>query len=109
MRRINSGFSGCSLNSANNRIVPGSAAPVMIFIPQPTANPADRVTVQVFTVSGKKVATLVNNQPWNSIEASLPLLWYGKNGLGKDLGPGLYFIQIRATKYLRTLKVMIVR
>jgi hypothetical protein len=95
--------------AANNRILPGSAAPVMIFIPQPTANPADRVTVQVFTVTGKKVATLINNQPWNSFEASLPLLWYGKNGLGQNLGPGLYFIQIRAPNYRRTLKVMIVR
>lgn len=95
--------------AANNRITPGSANPVMIFIPQPTANPADRVTVQVFTVTGKKVATLINNQPWSSFEASLPLRWYGKNGLGQDLGPGLYFIQIRAPKYLRTLKVMIVR
>ncbi len=95
--------------AANNRIVPGSAAPVMIFIPQPTANPADRVTVQVFTVTGKKVATLINNQPYNSFEASLPLLWYGKNGLGENLGPGLYFIQIRAPNYKRSLKVMIVR
>ncbi len=95
--------------AANNRIVPGSAAPIMIFIPQPTANPADRVTVQVFTVTGKKVATLINNQPYSSFEASLPLLWYGKNGLGENLGPGLYFIQIRAPNYKRSLKVMIVR
>ncbi|MCX7030799.1 MAG: Ig-like domain-containing protein [Spirochaetes bacterium] len=95
--------------AANNKITPTSTEPVTVFIPQPTADPADRVTVQVFTATGKKVATLINNQPWNSFEASLPLLWDGKNDRGEKLGPGLYFIQIRATKYLRTLKVMIVR
>jgi hypothetical protein len=95
--------------AANNRITPSSTDPVTIFIPQPPQGAADKVTVQVFTATGKKVTTLVNNLPWSAFQASLPLTWNGTNGLGEALGPGLYFIQIRATGYLRTLKVMIVR
>jgi hypothetical protein len=98
--------------AANNKITPTSTEPVTIFIPQPPASAGGasaRVTVQVFTATGKKVATLVNNQAWSSFQASLPLEWDGTNGRGEPLGPGLYFIQIRATGYLRTLKVMIVR
>jgi hypothetical protein len=95
--------------AANNKITPTSTEPVTIFIPQPPAGASDRVTVQVFTATGKKIRTLINNQPWNSFEASLPLLWDGTNDRGERLGPGLYFIQIRATKYVRSLKAMIVR
>ena len=67
------------------------------------------MTVQVFTPTGKKVATLVNAQRYSDLEDDLPLLWYGINGRGEDLGPGLYFIRISATKWVRTLKVMVVR
>ena len=95
--------------AANNKIVPGGAQKVTIFIPQPTSNPADKVTVQVFTTTGRRVATLVNNQSYASIAASLPLLWDGTNGKAQRLGPGLYFIRITAPGYSRVLKVMIVR
>jgi hypothetical protein len=95
--------------AANNRIVPGSSAPVTIFIPQPPAGASDKVTVQVFTTTGKRVATLVNAKPYSELLADLPLLWDGTNGRTQKLGPGLYFIRISATGWVRTLKVMIVR
>jgi len=95
--------------AANNRILPGSNDPVKIYIPEPPAGAQDRITVQVFTITGERVATLVNNRPYSQISGSLPLLWYGKNGRNMRLGPGLYFIQIRATNYKRVLKVLIVR
>jgi hypothetical protein len=98
--------------AANNRIQPGVNDHTMIFIPQPPAEvggASARVTVQVFTPTGKRVATLLNNQTWSSFETSLPLAWYGKNGRNEDLGPGLYFIRISAGKWVRALKVMIVR
>ena len=95
--------------AANNRIVPGSSAPVTVFIPQPPAGASDKVTVQVFTTTGKRVATLVNAKPYSELLAELPLLWDGTNGRTQKLGPGLYFIRISATGWVRTLKVMIVR
>ncbi len=95
--------------AANNRILPGSTDPVKIYIPEPPGGPDERVTVQIFTVTGERIATLVNNTPYSQIVSSLPLLWYGKNQRQKNLGPGLYFIQIRTSSYKRVLKVLIVR
>jgi hypothetical protein len=92
-----------------NRIQPGVNDHTLIFIPEPPAGASDRVTVQVFTPTGKRVDTLVSAERYSEIADDLPLAWYGKNGRGDDLGPGLYFIKISATKWVRTLKVMVVR
>ena len=95
--------------AANNRILPGSTDPVQIHIPEPAGGPNERITVQVFTTTGKKVATLVNNSTYAQIENQLPLLWYGKNSQQKNLGPGLYFIQVVSGGEKTVLKVLIVR
>jgi hypothetical protein len=95
--------------AANNRILPGSTDPVQIHIPEPAGGPSEKITVQVFTTTGKKVATLINNRPYSQVESQLPLLWYGKNSRQKDLGPGLYFIQVITGNDKTILKVLIVR
>jgi hypothetical protein len=98
--------------AANNRIQPGVNDRAVIFIPEPPASAGGanaRVTVQVFTPTGKRVATLVNARVYSALAMDLPLLWYGTNGLGDQLGPGLYFIRISATGWVRTLRVMVVR
>ena len=95
--------------AANNRILPGSSAPVKIYIPEPEDGPNSTITVQIFTIKGQRIATLVDDRPYSQIADSLPLLWYGKNGRQKKLGPGLYFIQIRTESYKKILKVLIVR
>jgi hypothetical protein len=98
--------------AANNRIQPGVNDRTVIFIPEPPASAggaAARVTVQVFTPTGRRVATLVNSRVYSDLAADLPLLWYGTNGLGDKLGPGLYFVRISAGTWVRTLKVMVVR
>ncbi len=95
--------------AANNRILPGSTDPVKIYIPEPSGGPQERITVQVYTVTGKRVATLVNNRPYSQIKSQIPLLWYGTNGRQQDLGPGLYFIQVMSGNDKTVLKVLIVR
>jgi len=95
--------------AANNRILPGSSDPVKIYIPEPAGGPSKKVTVLVFTVTGKRVATLVNNRPYSQIKSQIPLLWYGKNGRQQKLGPGLYFIQVVSGSEKTVLKVLIVR
>jgi hypothetical protein len=96
--------------AANNKIVPGGTARTTIFIPEPPAGASAQVTVQVFTATGKRVATLVSGERYSDLLARLPLLWDGTNGKAQKLGPGLYFIRITATGgYSRVLKVMIVR
>lgn len=92
---------------AGNRIVSGGNQQALIFVTEPPGGPSARVSVQVFTTSGRRVVTLVNNLPFSSI--SVPIIWDGTNGRGEKLGPGLYFVQIRAASYKRVLKVMIVR
>jgi hypothetical protein len=95
--------------AANNRILPGSSDPVKLYIPEPAGGSDERVTVQVYTVTGKRVATLVNNRPYAQIKSQIPILWYGKNGRQQDLGPGLYFIQVLSGGDKTVLKVLIVR
>lgn len=93
----------------NNMITPGSSDPVQIHIPTPPGGQSARITVEVYTVTGERIAVLVNNRPYSEIVSSLPILWYGKNGRQQKLGPGLYFIQIRSKNYKKVLKVLIVR
>jgi hypothetical protein len=95
--------------AANNRILPGSNDPVKIYIPEPAGGPNKKVTIQVFTVTGKRVATLVDNRPFSQIKSQIPLLWYGTNGRQQKLGPGLYFIQVVSGSEKTVLKVLIVR
>ena len=95
--------------ATNNRVVPGGNQTVMIFVTEPPSGAQDLITVQVFTASGRRVATLVNAEPYETLSSKLPIRWDGTNGKGEKLGSGLYFIQIRATDFKRVLKAMIVR
>lgn len=95
--------------AASNRIQPGVNDRTIIFIPEPPAGADDRVTVQVFTPTGRRVATLANAVRYSDLLDDLPLEWLGTNSQGDPLGPGLYFIRISATGWVRTLKVMVVR
>jgi len=96
---------------ANNRITPGSSAPMRIFIEVPAGLAAtDPVSVQVFTANGRRVATLTTSgETFGDVIARQPILWDGTNDRGQALGPGLYFVQISSGTYRRALRVMIVR
>ena len=52
---------------------------------------------------------VLSGTPYEEIIGDLPLIWDGTNGRQERLGPGLYFIQIRATNFKKVLKVLIVR
>jgi len=91
-----------------NRIGSGADDQALIFVTQPPGGAGTRMTVQVFTTTGKLVRTFYRNVPWSTIGED-PIPWDGTNDRGQDLGPGLYFVQIRAADYKRVLKVMIVR
>ncbi|MBN1838215.1 MAG: Ig-like domain-containing protein [Spirochaetales bacterium] len=93
----------------NNRIVSGGNSQVVILIPEPPGGASTLMSVQVFTTTGKLVRSFYKDERYSAISASLPILWDGTNGRGQPLGPGMYFIQIRAADYKRVLKVLIVR
>ena len=96
---------------ANNRIVPGSTDPMRIFIETPEGLAGtDVVTIQVYTSTGRRVATLTTaGETYADVIARQPILWDGTNGRGQPLGPGLYFVQVNSAGYRRALRVMIVR
>jgi len=91
-----------------NRIGSGTHDQALIFVTQPPGGAGTRMTVQAFTATGKLVRTFFRNVPWSTIGED-PIAWDGTNDRGQKLGPGLYFVQIRAADYKRVLKVMIVR
>ena len=80
----------------------------VIIIPEPDSGPTTAVTVTVFTPTGKRVATLVDNRPYQDVLIS-PLEWFGTNGANNKLGPGIYFIIVSSKDSSETLKVRIVR
>lgn len=92
----------------NNRIVSGGNSETLIFVPAPP-NTSDKVSVQVFTTTGRLVRTFYRNATYSAIESQLPITWNGTNDRGQDLGPGMYFVQIVVAGTKQTLKVMIVR
>jgi hypothetical protein len=89
----------------NNRLVPGVNSETLIFVPQ--AGASDRVSVQVFTTTGRLVRTFYKNVAFGSI--AVPIRWDGTNDRGKPLGPGMYFVQIVVAGTKQVLKVLIVR
>jgi hypothetical protein len=91
-----------------NRIGTGTNSEALIFIPEPPGGPSEKVTMQVFTTTGKLVRTFYKNVPHSAIGTD-PISWNGTNDRGENLGPGMYFVQIRTSSYKRVLKVMIVR
>ena len=92
----------------NNRIVSGGNSETLIFVPVPPST-SDKVSVQVFTTTGRLVRSFYRNATYSSIESHLPIQWDGTNDRGSPLGPGMYFVQIVVAGNKQTLKVMIVR
>jgi hypothetical protein len=91
-----------------NRIGSGANTEALIFVPEPPGGPSTRVSVQAFTTTGRLVRTFYKNVPHSTI-GTAPISWDGTNDRGDDLGPGMYFVQIRMGSEKRVLKVMIVR
>jgi hypothetical protein len=90
----------------NNRLgAGGGSSETLIFVPQ--VNATDKVSVQVFTTTGKLVRTFYKNVNFSTVP--VPIRWDGTNDKGQALGPGLYFVQIVAAGVKQTLKVLIVR
>lgn len=94
--------------TAINNHITSDSDDLRIFIPEP-AILSTAITVEIFTSTGRKVATLVDDRPYSEIMGQLPLIWTGDNQAGRTLAPGLYIIQIKTADYKKVLKVMITR
>jgi hypothetical protein len=91
-----------------NRIGTGTNSETVILIPTPPKGASEQISVQVFTTTGRLVKTFCKNVPYSTITDGR-YVWNGTNDKGEDLGPGMYFVQVRTESYKRVLKVVIVR
>jgi hypothetical protein len=91
-----------------NRIGTGTNSEAVILIPTPSSGSFSGLSVQVFTTTGRLVKTF-RGAEIETISSGRKILWDGTNDRGDDLGPGMYFVQVRVAGRKSVLKVMIVR
>jgi len=65
------------------------------------------VTIKIFNLAGHEVATLLDR-------AELPAgrhqrMWDGRDAQGRDVVSGIYFYQLRARNFSKTMKLMLRR
>ena len=65
-----------------------------------------KVAISVYNVKGEKVRTLVNGE----LEAGYhSILWNGKDDSGKTAASGVYFYKMKAGKYIKTQKMLMMK
>ena len=64
--------------------------------------------LSIYNIKGEKVKTLING---DYIEADKTVIskWDGRNDLGKKVSSGLYFYKIKAGKYVKTMKMLLLK
>jgi len=91
-----------------NRIGTGANTEAVILIPTPSSGSFSGLSVKVFTTTGRLVKTF-RGAEIETISNGRKIIWNGTNDRGADLGPGMYFVQVRVAGRKSVLKVMIVR
>ncbi|MBU1077164.1 MAG: hypothetical protein KKH98_07725 [Spirochaetes bacterium] len=66
-----------------------------------------KVQIEVFTLSGEKIATLYKG--YQSAGFQGPIYWDGKNTAGNEVGEGLYFVNFRTEEFNEIRKVIVVK
>ena len=64
------------------------------------------VNLSIFNPSGVKIKTLTNE---NKNEGSYKILWDGTNEMGFKVGSGIYFYRIKAGKFIKVKKMILLR
>ena len=70
-------------------------------------NKPSKVNIDVYTLSGEKIANLFNghqNEGWQN-----PVYWDGTNDHGNEVGEGLYFVSLRTDEFNELRKVIVVK
>lgn len=69
-------------------------------------NKTQNVTIKIYDVLGKEIKTLVND---NLPAGEHDLQWNGKDNEGNPLPSGIYFIQMKAGIYQKTIKTLLLK
>jgi len=64
------------------------------------------VTLNVYDVSGRKIAELVNN---NQNPGTYSVTWNGKNSNGENIGSGIYFYELNAGSFKSVKKMIMLK
>jgi hypothetical protein len=111
--------SGDSSVENNFAAVPGEGIPVAFALRQNHPNPftagtiigfdmpkQGRVALEVIDVSGRVVRTLLSDaMPAGRHSAA----WDGRDNAGAEVGPGVYFVRMKAGGFAATRKMMVLR
>ncbi|MCK9210050.1 MAG: T9SS type A sorting domain-containing protein [Ignavibacteriaceae bacterium] len=66
----------------------------------------DNVNLVIYNILGKQVATLVNGY---QLAGAYNITWEAKNDFGMQLSSGIYFYQIRTSKFSQVKKMILMR
>ncbi|MEO0138183.1 MAG: FlgD immunoglobulin-like domain containing protein [candidate division WOR-3 bacterium] len=67
-------------------------------------NPKSEISIRIHDVSGR----LVKNLPRLTVNGERStVVWDGEDNLGRNLSPGVYFVQIKAGAYQQIEKVVL--
>ena len=67
---------------------------------------ADRVEITIYNVMGQLIRTLVDNTQKAGYHT---VLWDGRNELGVSVSSGIYFVKMKASSFVQTRKMMMLR
>ena len=81
-----------------------------IWLPYQLAEGAN-VTIQIYAVDGRLVRTLNSGykQSGYYIGRDRAAYWNGRNDLGEEAGPGVYYYSIQAGDFSATRKLILLR
>jgi hypothetical protein len=66
----------------------------------------DHVTLKIFNTLGQEVRTLVNAEQKSG---EYVVKWHGRDDSGKEVASGLYFCRLKANKFDKTIKMLLLR
>ncbi len=67
----------------------------------------DRITLKVFDILGREVATLVNNQEYS--KGSYNVSWDGTNNFGQSVASGNYICQLKFGNFTKSIKMTLLK
>jgi hypothetical protein len=81
------------------------------FNPTTTINydvppPGGHVSIAIYNVRGQRVATLVDS---NEVPGYHKVTWDGLNSTGDNVATGVYFMQMKATGFVETSKLLLLK
>ncbi len=86
-----------------NPFNPSTTIKYSIFVGDGHAHPLQNVTLKIYDILGREIATLVNKE---QVSDNYQVLWDGKNDNGVKVSSGVYLYSLKAGSFISTKKMM---